>query len=83
MTAAALAILALACGFFAARLYSGPTLADRIVAFDALLVGITCAIAAGAVLTDSTRFLDVPVVVALVGFVGTAIAARFVERRGL
>jgi multisubunit Na+/H+ antiporter MnhF subunit len=39
--------------------------------------------AAAAIRSDSAVFLDVLVVVSLLGFVATITVARFIERRGL
>ena len=64
------------------RLVRGPSLADRIVALDALLVVIVSGIAVDAARTRDGTYLDVLVVAALLGFVGTVNVARFIERRG-
>ncbi|HVL05771.1 MAG TPA: monovalent cation/H+ antiporter complex subunit F [Acidimicrobiales bacterium] len=64
------------------RLVRGPSLADRIVALDALLVVIVSGIAIDAARTGEGTYLDVLVVAALLGFVGTVNVARFIERRG-
>jgi multicomponent Na+:H+ antiporter subunit F len=61
----------------------GMSLADRLVALDLLLMIIVVGIAVGAVRSDSALFLDVLVVVSLLGFVGTITVSRFIERRGL
>ena len=82
MITVALVLLAVASACFFARLLMGPTLADRVVALDGLVVTIVAAIALDAARTGSDLFLDVAVVVAFVGFVGTAAAARFIEQRG-
>jgi multicomponent Na+:H+ antiporter subunit F len=79
---AALVMLAVAGACFVARLVLGPTLADRVVALDGLVITLISAIALDAALTGSPLFVDVVVVIALVGFVGTAAAARFIEERG-
>jgi multicomponent K+:H+ antiporter subunit F len=60
----------------------GPTLTDRIVALDGLLIVMVAAIITAAVRDGSGLGIDVVLVVALVGFVSTAAAARFVARRG-
>jgi multisubunit Na+/H+ antiporter MnhF subunit len=78
----ALAVLALTALVFTARIVLGPTLADRVVALDGLLTTVVAAIAAVAAREREPLFLGVLVVVALVGFVGTSIVARFIERRG-
>jgi multisubunit Na+/H+ antiporter MnhF subunit len=67
---------------FLFRLLRGPTLADRVNALNGLLIVGTIAIAAQAMVTERGAFLPVLVVVALVGFVGTAMVARFIEGRG-
>jgi multicomponent Na+:H+ antiporter subunit F len=82
MFVVALVLLALAGAGFFTRLLLGPTLADRVVALDGLIVTSVAAIVVNAARVDSALFLDVAVVVALVGFVGTAAAARFIEQRG-
>lgn len=64
------------------RLVRGPALADRIVALDALLVVIVSGVAIDAARTGEGTYLDVLVVAALLGFVGTVNVARFIERRG-
>jgi multicomponent Na+:H+ antiporter subunit F len=82
MIVAALVMLAVAGACFVARLVLGPTLADRVVALDGLVITLISAIALDAALTGSPLFVDAVVVIALVGFVGTAAAARFIEERG-
>lgn len=82
MIAAALSILSLAGLAFLARLVVGPSLADRVVALDGLVATIVAATVLHVSGSGSARFVDVAVVVAFVGFVGTAAAARYIERRG-
>lgn len=82
MIVAALVLLAVAGACFFARLVIGPTLADRVVALDGLIITLVGAIALNAARTESDLFVDAVVVIALVGFVGTAAAARFIEERG-
>ncbi len=67
---------------FLGRLVIGPSLADRVVALDGLVVTIVAAIVLHASGAGSYRFVDVAVVAAFVGFVGTAAAARYIEQRG-
>lgn len=82
MIAAAFVLLALAAVGFLYRLVVGPSLADRIVAIDGVLLIVVSALAVETARRDSDVYVDAIVVVGLLGFVGTAIAARFVERRG-
>lgn len=82
MNTAAVVLLALAGGCFFARLVRGPSLADRVVALDGIVITIVAAIVLNAVTTEASLFIDDAVVVAFIGFVGTAAAARYIERRG-
>jgi multisubunit Na+/H+ antiporter MnhF subunit len=82
MIVAALVLLAVAGACFVARLVLGPTLADRVIALDGLVITLVSATALDAAATGSPLFVDAVVVIALVGFVGTAAAARFIEERG-
>ena len=82
MIAVSFVVLLVAGALFAYRLFAGPTLADRVGALNGILIVGMCAIAAHAVDTRQGAFLPVVVVLALVGFVGTAMVARFIESRG-
>lgn len=79
-----LAILCLAGVVALARvLRPGTSVADRIVALDLVLLIVVMGIAVFSIQRDTGVFLDVLVVVSLLGFVGTITVARFIERRGL
>jgi len=82
VTTLALALLATAGALLVVRIIIGPSVADRVVAVDALLVVVISGLAVNAAATGRTAFVDVAVVVGLLGFVGTGVAARFIERRG-
>ena len=82
MIAASFVVLTAAAACFAYRLFVGPSLADRVVAINGLLIVGMAAIAARAAQTGIGAFLNVLVVLALVGFIGTAMVARFIEGRG-
>lgn len=64
------------------RLLRGRSLPDRVVGLDTLLVTVVCGIAVYSAKIGSQVFLDAMVVLALLGFTGTALVARFIERRG-
>ena len=77
-----LALLSLA--FLAAfiRLIRGPSLGDRVVAFDVMTsigMGFICVYA---VSTNQRVYLDVITVVALVAFLATLAFAYYLKRRG-
>ncbi len=82
VTAVAFAGLVLSALLCLVRLARGPSLADRVVALDALVLVVVSGIAVHAVRTGDGTYLDVLVVVALLGFVGTVTVARFIEWRG-
>ncbi|MBW3664366.1 MAG: hypothetical protein KY469_14800 [Actinobacteria bacterium] len=82
LTNVLLGLLAAAAGLCLLRMLRGGSLPDRVVALETLLVTVVCGIAVLAARTGSGLFLDVLVVVALLGFTGTALVARFIERRG-
>ncbi|MBA3955232.1 MAG: cation:proton antiporter [Acidimicrobiia bacterium] len=77
-----LTLLVVAGGLCLLRLVRGESVADRVVALDALLVIIISGVAVDAASRQSGLFLDVLVVGALVAFTGTITVARYVERRG-
>ncbi|WP_369139666.1 monovalent cation/H+ antiporter complex subunit F [Modestobacter versicolor] len=60
------------------RLARGPSLLDRVVATDALLVIISAGLAVYAALTRNPTVVPVLVVVALLGFVGSVSVARYI-----
>lgn len=82
MIDAAFIVLVLAACCFGYRMLSGPTMADRVVGLNGLVVVGMSAIVVNAVDTRRGSFLFVVVVLALVGFLGTAMVARYIESRG-
>jgi multicomponent Na+:H+ antiporter subunit F len=76
-----LPLLALALLLVLVRLLRGPTLPDRVVALDLLSILGLGICAALAVATGQALLLDVALVTALVGFLGTVAFASYVERR--
>jgi multicomponent Na+:H+ antiporter subunit F len=73
-----LLITAIFLGFI--RLVHGPSLADRVVALDLIAILSVGVIALYAVYQDQTVFIDVAVVLALIGFLGTIAFAYFIEK---
>jgi multicomponent Na+:H+ antiporter subunit F len=78
---AALVMVMLAVILAMFRLVKGPSLPDRVVALDTMTVLIVAFCGLFAIDTGVAAFLDVAVVLALVGFLATAALARFVERK--
>ena len=63
-------------------LLAGPSLTDRVIGLDGLLIAGVTAIVVQAMDTGEGAFLPVALVVTLVGFISTAVVARFIEGRG-
>lgn len=82
MPTVALVLLAAAGLAITVRVVIGPSVADRVVALDGLLVIVISVLVVDATRTGRTAFIDIAVVMGLLGFVGTGVAARFIERRG-
>ena len=82
MITASFVLIGVAALGFGYRLLAGPTLTDRVVGLDGLLVVGVSALSLRAMQTGEGAFLPVAVVVTLVGFVSTAVVARFIEGRG-
>lgn len=58
------------------------TLASRAVAFDVLAATITCGLLVAAAITTEGLFLDLAMVLGLLGFMTAVTVARFIERTG-
>ncbi len=82
MIAIAYALLAVGAGLFMVRMLIGPNVADRVIAIDGLLATILAGVMVDAASTDSSISIDTVLVVALLGFVGTGVLARYIEQRG-
>lgn len=81
MIVATVVVLGFAAAGFFLRVLRGPSLADRVLAVDGLLVTGISLVAVQAMSTGRGSFLPVLVVLTGIAFVGTAAAARFIERR--
>ncbi len=81
MTQATFLILAVAGAFFAYRLCVGPSLADRTIATNGLVLVGMGAVATHAAHTAVGAFLPTLVAIALVGPIGNGMIARFIEAR--
>ncbi|MBI9031320.1 cation:proton antiporter [bacterium] len=75
---AGLIILSLLLTLF--RLFKGPTVADRIVALDAMTIISISLIVLIAHIAQRIIYLDVAIVYGLVSFIGVVAFARYLER---
>jgi multisubunit Na+/H+ antiporter MnhF subunit len=62
------------------RLFLGPSIPNRNVAFDSIAVHAVAILALFAVRIGAPSILDVAIVVAVLGFLGTTMLARYLER---
>ncbi|MBX3001118.1 MAG: hypothetical protein KF893_21525 [Caldilineaceae bacterium] len=62
------------------RLVRGPDVADRAVAFDLIAVHAVGIIALFAVRTGSPTLADAAIIIAVLGFLGTVMLARYWEQ---
>jgi multicomponent Na+:H+ antiporter subunit F len=81
MTTVTFFVLVVAAALFTYRLCVGPSLADRALALNGLLLVGMAAIATQAIHSGTGAFLPTLVVVALVGSISTGMVARFIEGR--
>ncbi len=77
-----LAGVVLAMGLATLRLFRGPTLADRVLALDVLVISAVGGVALMAWQTGRAVFLDVAVAVAMVTFISAVALAWYLEQRG-
>lgn len=77
---AAIVMVVLALGLLY-RIYKGPTVADRVAALDTLDLVISLALAMYSLYTGRGIYLDIALVVALLGFISTVFVGRYIERR--
>ncbi len=78
IAAVILAAMALALVY---RIFRGPTAADRICALDAMDLIMALALALYSLYTGRGIYLDIALVIALLGFVGTVFVGRYLEGR--
>lgn len=64
------------------RLVLGPSIEDRIVALDLLSANAIAFIAVYSIQKNTTTFLDVGIILALLAFLGTVAFAFYLGRRG-
>lgn len=64
------------------RLVQGPDIPDRTIAFDLISIHAVGIVVLYAMQQDSPEFLDLAIVTAVLGFLGTVMFARFMEQAG-
>ena len=75
----ALLVVAASIGLCLVRALRGPTLFDRVLAFDCLALNVVGGVLLISLLLHTDAFLDEVLVVALLGFLGTVAFATYLE----
>jgi multisubunit Na+/H+ antiporter MnhF subunit len=78
-----LALLGISMVLCFVRLYLGPNPPNRAVAFDTIAVQAVAMVALFAMRTDQPILMDVALVTAVLGFLGTVMLSRYLERSEL
>lgn len=81
-TTVTLVILSLALLLTVVRIVRGPTLGDRVLGLDLLVVVAIGLIAAIAIRTGFSLYIDIALALCLAGFVATVAFARYIAVRG-
>lgn len=76
----ALLLVSLAFVILLYRLVKGPTVADRVVALDALGVALISIVALLSLIYETPYFLEVILLLTILSFIGTTAFAKFIER---
>jgi len=76
-----LPVLSLSVLLILARFLKGPSTPDRVVALDLLITTGISIIATFSILTDKAVFLDIAMILALIGFLGTVAFSYYLEKR--
>ena len=75
----ALLLMALLIGFI--RLAKGPGTADRVVAFDMIALTIVAFILIYSIHQKDAIYIDIPIVIALVAFIGTVSISSYLKQK--
>ena len=78
----AFVLLSLSFVITVARVITGPTLPDRVLALDLLVAAAIGFIAVLGIKTGFTLYIDIAIALGLVGFLATVAFARFILSRG-
>lgn len=64
------------------RIYKGPSIWDRLLAYNLLSATIIIMILLYGLMTKEYFYLDIAIVYSLLGFIGVLFVSRFVQRKG-
>lgn len=65
---------------FIYRLIIGPSIPDRVVALDSLGVALICMVGLISILAETSFFLEIILLLAILAFIGTVAFSKFLEK---
>ncbi|MCM3789764.1 Na(+)/H(+) antiporter subunit F1 [Domibacillus indicus] len=77
---AAVVLFSLAIGLCLLRILKGPTLPDRVVAFDVIGVNLMSIVAILSALLQTKAYLEVILIIAILAFISTVAFSKYMER---
>lgn len=80
MLTAALVLFSIAIAIALYRIISGPSIPDRVVAMDMIVVNLISAIAVISILLETKAFLEVILILGILAFISTIALSKYVER---
>lgn len=73
-------IISLSMLAFIYRLIIGPSIPDRVVALDSLGVALICMVGLISILAETSFFLEIILLLAILAFIGTVAFSKFLEK---
>lgn len=77
---AALVIYGIAIMIVLYRVIAGPSLLDRVVAFDSIGAMVMSSVSIMCLIMDTTLFLEAILIIGVLSFISTIATSRFIER---
>ncbi|HAQ07056.1 MAG TPA: Na(+)/H(+) antiporter subunit F1 [Bacillus bacterium] len=62
------------------RVIKGPTVADRVVALDAVGISLVSLIALISIILETNAFLDIILLIGILAFIGTVAFSKYLEK---
>ncbi|BDH62721.1 monovalent cation/H+ antiporter subunit F [Ureibacillus massiliensis 4400831 = CIP 108448 = CCUG 49529] len=76
----AIVIIALSMVALLYRVVKGPTPSDRVIALDSLGITLICLVALFTILVETSFFLEIILLLAILSFIGTIAFSKFIEK---
>lgn len=83
VTVIAMIMIAISMAFCAYRLVKGPCVADRVVSLDTIGINLIAMVLVFSINQNTQVYLDVPLVIAIIAFLGTVSMAKFIVGGGI